>query len=163
MAGRGWDSFERMVGREVKRGLKKALAPLSAESLIKASRTGDENGVKDVLNGYPNLLNFQDKDGSTPLLHACAKGHKKVVRELLSREGVDCNIRNHRGDTALMKAAQAGREDIVTMLLRKGAKTSEKNQDGWTALIYASGSHLSPHASALSPTNRPTPWKQHLG
>ena len=41
--------------------------------------------------------------------------------------------------TSLMAACKHGREDMVRLLLEKGADPALRNADGWTALLFASG------------------------
>jgi ankyrin repeat protein len=57
----------------------------------------------------------------------------------LLKEGVDedINIRNKDGTTPLMYAANSGYEEVVDILLKKGADVNIEGNNGMTALIYA--------------------------
>jgi ankyrin repeat protein len=69
-----------------------------------------------------------------------AVGHKNAdLVDLLVNAGAKLNLRNNRGETAIMLASYQGFKDIVEKLYLKGA---EINHAGWNPLIYAaSGGH----------------------
>ena len=71
------------------------------------------------------------------LINAVMTHDIERVRELLYN-GVDPNIRNYDGETALIYASNNGRIDIVESLLRYGADPNIRNSYGETALIKAS-------------------------
>lgn len=50
--------------------------------------------------------------------------------------GANVNSRTKAGDTPLMMAAYRGYIDIVHLLLRKGARKDDVNNDGLTALEF---------------------------
>jgi ankyrin repeat protein len=54
--------------------------------------------------------------GSTALHHACAKGHVEVVRLLVEGSGVDINMREKGGMTAMDFAQRNNDHDIVDIL-----------------------------------------------
>lgn len=60
----------------------------------------------------------------------------KVVRAL--RIGANVNARNAISTTALMEASSLGYEEIVRELLNNAAVVDMVDNDGWTALIWAS-------------------------
>lgn len=84
--------------------------------------------------------------GKTPLHWAASQGHTSVVRLLIS-SGVDVNyaspIGNFKGKTALMWSASQGRLQTMTFLLEAGANVNDADNDGVTALSWASGSEAS--------------------
>jgi ankyrin repeat protein len=57
-----------------------------------------------------------DVNGWTPLHIAAVNGHKEVVRLLLSKEGMDPELVDDSGQTALEWAAKLGHVDIVHIL-----------------------------------------------
>jgi ankyrin repeat protein len=71
-----------------------------------------------------------------------AVSHKNAdLVDLLMNAGAKLNLRNRRGETAIMLASYRGFGDIVEKLYIKGA---EINHPGWNPLIYAaSGGHES--------------------
>jgi ankyrin repeat protein len=51
--------------------------------------------------------------------------------------GADVNLKNRSGETPLMIAAEYGEVNAVNTLLRRGAITTERTNDGWTAIMLA--------------------------
>lgn len=124
-----------------------ALMYASLNGYVEAAKILIENGA---------ILNTQDRGGQTALIAACgslrhASGCLEVVKLLLDN-GADPNIQagtNKR--TALTMVADSGkwyqqgmihqdpwRKEIVVELLKKGVNVNYQEEDGITALIYAS-------------------------
>ncbi|XP_071391392.1 photoreceptor ankyrin repeat protein [Centroberyx affinis] len=83
-------------------------------------------GFLDIVYGLHNCpfldINHQDNEGNTALMIASQAGHVCTVMYLLNYfPGVDTEIRDCRGFTALIKAAMTGRDDIVAALIMAGA------------------------------------------
>jgi ankyrin repeat protein len=70
------------------------------------------------LNDHANEL------GVTPLIVAAEKGHGNIVAHLVGL-GADLEIVGRDGYTALTRAGHQGHDQIVTILLRSGAKCQE--------------------------------------
>ncbi|CAG6021431.1 unnamed protein product [Menidia menidia] len=67
-------------------------------------------------------INHQDNDGNTALMIAAQAGFISILNFILNYySGVDTEIRDPRGFTALIKAGLQGREDCVSALLMHGA------------------------------------------
>ncbi|KAM7411924.1 hypothetical protein PAMA_021752 [Pampus argenteus] len=67
-------------------------------------------------------INHQDNDGNTALMIAAQAGFVTILNYILNYfSGVDTEIRDPRGFTALIKAGLQGREDCVSALLMHGA------------------------------------------
>jgi ankyrin repeat protein len=78
-------------------------------------------------------------NGDPVLFLAARAGNVATVDALLAAKGVNVNLRNKFGDTALMAAALTGQLEIVKKLKARGG---EVNGTGWTPLIYAAtGGH----------------------
>ncbi|KAK3519131.1 hypothetical protein QTP70_018840 [Hemibagrus guttatus] len=75
------------------------------------------------LNQCPFLdINHQDNDGNTALMIAAQAGFVTILTYILNYySGVDIELRDHRGFTALIKAALQGNNDCVASLLMAGA------------------------------------------
>ncbi|MBP5426387.1 MAG: ankyrin repeat domain-containing protein [Clostridiales bacterium] len=70
-------------------------------------------------------------------MYACKDGDIKAVEECI-KKGIDVNLKNRFGCTALMYASGKGELSIVKMLLKEGAYINERNKYGETALFNAS-------------------------
>ncbi|XP_064155099.1 photoreceptor ankyrin repeat protein [Anguilla rostrata] len=67
-------------------------------------------------------INHQDNDGNTALMIAAQAGYVTILNYLLNYYGgVDTEVRDSRGFTALIKAAMQGRNDCVSSLVMAGA------------------------------------------
>ncbi|XP_072238377.1 photoreceptor ankyrin repeat protein [Leuresthes tenuis] len=83
-------------------------------------------GFLDIVHGLHNCpfidINHQDNEGNTALMIASQAGHVSTVMYLLNYfPGVDTEIKDCRGFTALIKAAMTGRSDVVAALVMAGA------------------------------------------
>ena len=63
-------------------------------------------------------------------------GQENLVQAALDR-GVNVDVVDREGETALIKAATAGHGNIVKMLMKKGSDVNVKNNQGETALLKA--------------------------
>uniref|UniRef100_A0A665X8I6 Ankyrin repeat domain 33Aa n=1 Tax=Echeneis naucrates TaxID=173247 RepID=A0A665X8I6_ECHNA len=67
-------------------------------------------------------INHQDNDGNTALMIAAQAGFISILNYILNYySGVDTEVRDPRGFTALIKAGLQGREECVSALLMHGA------------------------------------------
>ena len=71
------------------------------------------------------------------LIGAASDGDKKAIQALL-KEGVDVNVRDWDGLTALIPAASSGNLEICKLLVKGGIDVNAKDKDGITALMEAS-------------------------
>ncbi|CDZ79492.1 ankyrin repeat protein [Legionella massiliensis] len=97
----------------------------------------DIETVKVLLRAGANV-NQADPRGITPLFVAAAKGHDKVVEQLLQAVGIDVNQAPQSGFTPLHIAAQNGHDKVVEQLLQAvGIDVNQANQRGFTPLCSA--------------------------
>jgi ankyrin repeat protein len=76
--------------------------------------------------------------GLTPLIEALSEGHVGVARLLLEHMGGQgLNTTDNEGRTALHQAAFWGYDEVVSLLLAKGADPNITALDGRTALAFA--------------------------
>jgi len=75
-------------------------------------------------------------DFTHKLLSAASKGHTNGAAMLIEH-GVDVNLKDNDGMTALMWAAREGHIDTVAMLIDKGSDVNAKDNKGFTALTWA--------------------------
>ncbi|TVU01551.1 hypothetical protein EJB05_52992, partial [Eragrostis curvula] len=74
-------------------------------------------------------VNSAGDDDSGPLVHAVIGGHVAAVRYLLDK-GADPNMQDHDGYAPLHEAAREGFDEIVQLLLSKGASVDISSPEG---------------------------------
>ncbi|KAG6587782.1 putative E3 ubiquitin-protein ligase XBOS32, partial [Cucurbita argyrosperma subsp. sororia] len=115
----------------------------SGERLVSAARDGDFQEAQALLEFNPRLARYSTFGvRNSPLHYSAAHGHHEIV-ELLLQSGVDINLRNYRGQTALMQACQQGHWEVVLILVLFGANVHKADYlNGGTALhLAASNGH----------------------
>ncbi|KAL0903532.1 hypothetical protein M5K25_027918 [Dendrobium thyrsiflorum] len=110
----------------------------SGERLVSAARDGDFLEAKALLEYNPRLARYSTFGvRNSPLHHSAAQGHHEIV-SLLLESGVDINLRNYRGQTALMQACQFGHWEVVQILMLFKANIHRTDYiNGGTALHFA--------------------------
>ena len=84
-------------------------------------------------------INLQDNRGNTALIYSSSRGHWRVVKLLLSIDGVDVHALNKNLETALHCSVYHGHVQVVESLIASGGKESidAQNTAGETALMQA--------------------------
>jgi ankyrin repeat protein len=96
--------------------------------------------------------NTEDYDGNTGLHIAAEKGFESVVALLLDNGNVNAKGRN--GLTPLYYAVMGGHNEVVELLVHKGADVNAKdNKIGWTPLHCAAGNGQEPVVKLLLDNN----------
>ncbi|CAK9173918.1 unnamed protein product [Ilex paraguariensis] len=110
----------------------------SGERLVSAARDGDLQEAKALLEYNPRLARYSTFGvRNSPLHYSAAQGHHEIV-SLLLESGVDINLRNYRGQTALMQACQYGHWEVVQTLVLFRANIHRADYlNGGTALHLA--------------------------
>ncbi|GAB2267474.1 E3 ubiquitin-protein ligase xbat32 [Dionaea muscipula] len=110
----------------------------SGERLVSAARDGDLLEAKALLEDNPRLVRYMTFGvKNSPLHYSAAQGHHEIV-SLLIESGVDINLRNYRGQTALMQACQYGHWEVVQTLILFRANIHKVDYlNGGTALHLA--------------------------
>jgi serine/threonine-protein phosphatase 6 regulatory ankyrin repeat subunit B len=80
---------------------------------------------------------FKESVSDEEFIDAASRGDVSGVERLI-RSGVDLNIRNNWGWTALNLASYWNHGEVVKLLISAGADLNIRSNDGWTALIGAS-------------------------
>ncbi|BBG92931.1 XB3 ortholog 2 in Arabidopsis thaliana [Prunus dulcis] len=107
----------------------------SGERLVSAARDGDLQEAKALLECNPRLARYSTFGvRNSPLHYSAAQGHHEIV-SLLLESGVDINLRNYRGQTALMQACQHGHWEVVQTLVL--SKATSRLSEWGTALHFA--------------------------
>ncbi|XP_078157775.1 putative E3 ubiquitin-protein ligase XBOS32 [Carex rostrata] len=119
----------------------------SGERLVSAARDGDFQEAKALLEYNPRLARYSTFGGrNSPLHFAAARGHHGIV-SLLIESGVDINLRNYHGQTALMQACQYGHWEVVQTLVLYQANIHKTDYlNGGTAIHFAA---LNGHARCI--------------
>mmetsp|Transcript_35640 Transcript_35640/g.107222 ORF Transcript_35640/g.107222 Transcript_35640/m.107222 type:complete len:319 (-) Transcript_35640:347-1303(-) len=98
-----------------------------------------------LVDGYVSI-SLSGKDASERLLRECSASRMVHVARLLAIDGVDVDVRDSAGRTALMVGASHGVEPVVAALVDAGAAVDAVAPDGSTATFAASSRG---HADAL--------------
>ena len=120
--------------------------------LMRAARNGDYKAVQILLDAGADPTLKQPK-GSNALMMACGVGRGlgvfakdvgteadlRQAAELLIAKGVDVNLANDDGLTAVHIAAQAGLDSVVALLAKHGAVLDTKDKRGRTPVDMAMG------------------------
>ena len=77
-----------------------------------------------------------DREGFTPLMHACRTKNAQITQLLLDYGG-DPNVINSYGDTALVLASRVDAARCVKLLVKKNADIEARGKGGRTALLEA--------------------------
>ncbi len=96
--------------------------------LMEGVKNGDEKFVQEILlKGGGVTVNVPDNEGSTPLIEAVRRGHYEIVRLLLAVPGIDVNLADHDGLTALLWAAGDSLADFSIAQLLLGVDEIDVN------------------------------------
>ena len=109
----------------------KTVAALKAETegLFDASRNGNFEGVKELLDSGADVNAKRGWSEWTPLHEAAQYGHKEIVG-LLIDNGADVNAAGvEEGRTPLHQAAEWGRIEVVELLIASGAYVNAQITD----------------------------------
>ncbi len=104
---------------------------------IFGAAASNNRAVADWLLSKGAQLDIKDTHANTPLHVAAQFNNSSEVPSWLLDHKVDINARNDKGNTALHLAADTDRLAVAELLLKKGANTSIKNNDGMTPLMLA--------------------------
>jgi ankyrin repeat protein len=78
--------------------------------------------------------------------------HQMEAVQLCLEKGADVNAVNSMGLTAVMGAANRGLDDIVELLVKKGARLDAKDKQGRDPLTWAKGVYLATHMPEEKPS-----------
>jgi ankyrin repeat protein len=83
-----------------------------------------------------NGINYQDEEGNSPLLVACAN-NLPFLASLYIRMGADINLPNNLGETPIMHAISTGNDRMVDFLVEKGVDLNAVTKNGKTIIDFA--------------------------
>ena len=111
-------------------------AKIESGTLHLAVRAGKEKGVAYLVKAGADV-NYQNRDGETPLHWATWKDSQKIV-EILIFAGAKIDVpTRHTRETPLHKAAQRGKIKVVKALVKAGASVTLKGWKGKNAEQWA--------------------------
>jgi ankyrin repeat protein len=84
-------------------------------------KRGNIKEVKKLISNGAKI-NQRNKDGDTPLIIACKKGNKKLVKYLLKHKEIDINKNSKSGISPLFVACYFKNKDLVNYLIDHNAK-----------------------------------------
>ena len=109
------------------------------QSLLQAAQAGHNNDVIILLELGANV-DYQNEIGRTAPMLATNGEHEKVVQTLILA-GANVDIQDYCGNTALMIALNCVSNNShyqIIDLLKENVDLNLQNQEGWTALMFAS-------------------------
>ncbi|BFZ18058.1 hypothetical protein BsWGS_21097 [Bradybaena similaris] len=116
--------------------------PQKNMSIHAAVRVGDLDGVKSLLQQFPELKDQKDENGWTPLLMAASSGNMEILRWLIT-SGADVAARTPKEFNAIHVAALNGHVNIMVVLQSRGASILSCTKEKQTALhLAAKSGHL---------------------
>lgn len=102
--------------------------------LLQACKNNQKTVVQTFLKKGGVDVNKRDETGNTPLIYACLKSARDLVKLLLDN-GADAGLGNQRGRMPLHFAAESGNYQIIEMLAQAGADVNCTDNDGVTPLM----------------------------
>jgi len=140
--------------RDFRDGYRNRLNRVGATPFLLAAKNVDTAVMKVLLDAGANP-NTSNADKTTPLMVAAGvdmwnpgeDGGAQTDDEpealeavkMLVALGNDINARNDRGETPLHGAAYRGANSVVEFLVKNGAKTDARSEQGWTPWTIANG------------------------
>jgi len=104
--------------------------------LIEAILKNDDVSVSNILKEKSLMVNKQDNNGYTALIHAVNTGNIYIVKTLL-QHNAKMEVEDNNGNRALTIAVWQSKRELVSLLIDNGAKTDIKNKSGKTLLDLA--------------------------
>ena len=132
----------------LRREQEKRVARFSALLMACCNISGELSALTDIITEYPDLdinMELETERGSRAIVRAAFNGFNVVVEALLRWKGIDMNVQERDGNTALHMAASRGKLQhklIVEMLLFAGVRTGIPNRAGQLASTIGATPYL---------------------
>lgn len=105
---------------------------------LEAVRKRNDKDMQELFEkGGPNLVNTRDQTSLDTGLHIAARQKNLRYINFLIAAGANVNMRNAKGETALVVASNLGFIEAVPPLIAAGARVDESSTTGETPLITA--------------------------
>ena len=134
-----------LINAPTKRGIKNLLQEKSIDQFAKLFKIIREKDFIEQIqklipqydNAFIDLFNLQNPDGKT-LLHVAAKqGWGSAAHFIVEQPNISLDIKDNIGETPLFKAIRYEHENIIELLLEKGANPLVRNNKGKNTLDLA--------------------------
>ena len=102
--------------------------------LLQACKNNKKSVAQTFLKRGGVDVNKRDESGNTPLIYACMKNARDLVKMLLDN-GADVNLGNQRDRMPLHFAAETGSFEIIALLTGAGAEVNCADMNGITPLM----------------------------
>lgn len=102
--------------------------------LLQACKNNQKSVVQTFLKRGGVDVDKRDEYGNTPLIYACMKGSRDVVKLLLDN-GADAGLGNQSNRTPMHFAAETGNFQILSLLTDAGADVNCTDNNGMTPLM----------------------------
>lgn len=102
--------------------------------LLQACKNNKKSVVQTFLKRGGVDVNKRDESGNTPLIYACMKNARDLVKMLLDN-GADANLGNQQERMPLHFAAETGSPEIIALLTAAGADVNCADSGGSTPLM----------------------------
>lgn len=147
----------RLFGAAIAGAMAIAAMPAAAQQMSDSYQfleaVKNEDGVKVqkfLSDATLRIVNTKSKKTGEGALHIVTnRSDALYLRVLLQQPGINANLQDARGNTALILAASRGWEEGVTLLIRYGANVGITNAAGETALIHGVLTHNPAIVTAL--------------
>mmetsp|Transcript_24434 Transcript_24434/g.56287 ORF Transcript_24434/g.56287 Transcript_24434/m.56287 type:complete len:279 (-) Transcript_24434:55-891(-) len=135
------DAFLQQVSKKsggIPLDLKKALQDLQLQpvTLHEAAKRGNVDAIQSFVSEKSFPVDFEDKDGISPLGYAIAAGQLEAVKKLKSLGATAFSV-DASGNSALHYAAAYGQQEVLEYLLESSANLSQRNAARETPLAVA--------------------------
>ncbi len=106
------------------------------ERLLKTAVNGSSRQIKQLISQGAHVDTVDD-DGWTPLLWAAAHGNEETVGALIDAGADKDAVTRRESQGALTLAAKWNRVGVVKELMARGLSTRQRDDIGWTPLMWA--------------------------
>ncbi|KAK7508018.1 hypothetical protein BaRGS_00000983 [Batillaria attramentaria] len=110
---------------------------LTGPTIHEAVSSGNLERVRELLDTFPEMKDFKDDSGWTPLHLAAANGHVEIIKWLTSSGRDDLDVETPTGYTPTHVAAMNGHINALMVLNAMGADITSKTVDKQTPLHLA--------------------------
>jgi ankyrin repeat protein len=123
--------------------------PACFDPLLRAIHDGNESEIDKIIASKPDLDKKSCSDGATPLTKAIGLGLPDIAKKLILAGARPNVVADGSGSSPLMGSAWGCSEDLVVMLLDRGANVNLTDSDGYSALMFSAAKCMDGRIVAL--------------